>query len=260
MSTVTYYVRNDDPDELANLQYYIDRIKTNARTILCQKMIGEQFAEDSLDNCDLLFVHEYDGDIRGFATVKYYIDPRDATKEYFYIDLICNAPWHSMATRSVSDMNEAYGDQANQVRMGAKDIIDKIVEVGKTNAYRISFVQLKAIDSVISYYWRLGFRFPNVEMNDKAQQFVRELRAAQVSDNANETERLMNAIIVRYFPKHLSESKQAELATTTGSRVEYAQDTGIPMELNIVYRGGKNRSKKNKRTKRKYKKRTYKKK
>ena len=35
----------------------------------CQGKIGRGFVDESLDNCDFIFVHTFNRDIRGFASV-----------------------------------------------------------------------------------------------------------------------------------------------------------------------------------------------
>jgi hypothetical protein len=215
------------PDEV-ELDHYIEGIKGSAYHTLCQQKIGGEFIKESLDTCDYLFVHKYGEDIRGFATVKDFNGDDDA--KYLYIDLICNSGW-GMETRSTSDVSGA--------RAGARAIIDKIIEKGRE--LHASYIKLNAIDLVISYYWKLGFRFPDVARGARAADLVKELRKAQDPrrGDTDETERLMNDIILRYYPNYLSEKNQQLLATTTGSRIESAQDTGIPMVYIIPPRGGR---------------------
>ena len=236
-SEIIVLERGHNVVELSNLEFNINQIKKNAEKRICQNKIGGGFISASLDSCDYLFIHKYGEDIRGFATVKKFIG--DFGKEYLYIDLICNSVW-GMETRS------------SEIRAGAKAIIDKVVEKGIE--LNVSYIKLNAIDSVISYYWRLGFRFPDVTRSDKAQQLVNELRTTQQVGNDDETERVMNQIILRYYPNHLSEKTQQLLATTTGTRIEYALDSGIPMIKYIERRGGRKYKRSGKKSKgRKYK-------
>ena len=225
MSDVLIFNKDRNKDEFIN---YTLEIKKNARVHYCQGKIGESFVNDTLDECDWIFVHTFNGEIRGFACVNYYLDNKG--NEYLYIGLICNSLFHSMASSS-----RTTGDDR---RIGGKGIIDRIINLGLQ--LNVAYIELNAIDEVIPYYYKLGFRFMNVDLEEKAQNLVQSLRGAQIQDNEAEVERNLNLIIKRYYPGYLSEKTQQQLGVLSGSRIEPMQDQGIPMIYSLrEVRGGK---------------------
>ena len=223
MSDVLIFNKDDQEDEF---WYYVTEIKKNARVQYCQGKIGEQFVTDTLDGCDWVFVHTFNRDIRGFACVTIDLDKNG--NEYLYIDLICNSMFHSMATRETGDDR----------RIGGKGIIDKVINLGLE--LNVAYIKLSAIDDVIPYYYKLGFRFMNIELEDKAKELVESLRESQKEDNEAEVERKLNLIIKRYYPGYLSERTQQQLGLLSGSRIEPMQEQGIPMIYRLrEFHGGK---------------------
>ena len=126
---------------------------TYALNILCQKKIGDEFTVDYINNAYFLVVNlNESGEIIGFAAVMYYADDNDSDVTYLYIELICNAPCHSMGLRS------------NLNRDGAKAMIESIEQLARNMG--CSYVKLSAIDQVVPYYFRLGFNFKSVVGED----------------------------------------------------------------------------------------------
>ncbi|MDC1321022.1 hypothetical protein N8261_03585 [Flavobacteriaceae bacterium] len=232
-SEIFYLHRGEDYNELAEMEHYIDEIKKSAQYALCGGKIGKDFIDSSLDNSTFLFVHKYGDDIRGFATIQSYTDTEGVA--YLYIDLICNSEW-GMSTRSSNP----------SARAGAKHIIEKVIELGRH--MNVGYIKLNAIEDVIGYYWRLGFRFPGVERITRATDLVAELRTAQLRGDDDNVDKIMNDIILRYYPGHFSELKQKELSTEEGKqRIQYGLDTGIPMIIVLGRRGGRKYKKSRKR-------------
>jgi hypothetical protein len=215
------------PDE-AEFDVYSDQIKKYAKMNLCQNKIGQSFIDQAVENSSYLFIHLFNGtDMRGFACVKLLED--EFGKKFLYIDLICNAIFHNMPTRSTIDAR----------RIGGKGIIDKVIDLGRS--MRISYIKLSAIDDVIPYYYRLGFRFMNVQLEEKAKNLVANLRTAQIQENEEEIEKQLNKIIKTYYPGYLSEQTQEQLGELSGSRIGPMQDFGIPMIYKLNYNGGRKR-------------------
>lgn len=230
MSEILVYHIEANPDEF---DYYSQEILKNARVQFCQGKIGEQFIYETLQECDYLFVHKFENDIRGFATIYHYSD--NADKTYLYINLICNSIFHSMKTRATKDLR----------RIGGKAIIERVMQLAQQLG--CDYVKLSAIDAVIPYYYKLGFRFLsaplNSEIESKAAGLVRGLRVAQQQDYSPEIENKMKQIITRYYPGYLSEGTQGMLGKVSGSRIATMQDDGIPMiyDLHATRTGGKKR-------------------
>lgn len=230
MSEILIYHIEENPGKF---DYYSQEILKNARVQFCQGKIGEQFIYETLQECDYLFVHKFENDIRGFATIYYYSD--NANKTYLYINLICNSIFHSMKTRATKDLR----------RIGGKAIIERVMQLAQQLG--CDYVKLSAIDAVIPYYYKLGFRFLsaplNSEIESKAAGLVRGLRVAQQQDYTPEIENKMKQIITRYYPGYLSEGTQGMLGKVSGSRIATMQDDGIPMvyDLRATRTGGKKR-------------------
>lgn len=243
MSEIFIYSQSEHPDEY---QYFSNEILKNAEVQFCKKQIGKQFITDTLNDCHYLFVHKFEDDIRGFATIYHYSD--DENKTYLYINLICNSVFHSMKTRASVDLR----------RMGGKAIIENVINLARDLG--CNYVKLSAIDEVIPYYYKLGFRFVNASLEShiepKAAGLVSDLYEAQKDDLTPEIERNMKQIITRYYPGYLKESTQSMLATKEGSRIDTMQEQGIPMmyDLDIRRRGGKKyKSRKSKKSQKKRK-------
>tara|TARA_B100000214_G_C23927622_1_gene609139 strand:- start:404 stop:1210 length:807 start_codon:yes stop_codon:yes gene_type:complete len=241
MSEILIYNQSENPDEY---YHFSNEIKKNAEIQFCKKQIGKQFIEDTLDDCHYLFVHKFEDDIRGFATIYHYLDENNKT--YLYINLICNSVFHSMKTRATVDLR----------RMGGKAIIEHVIHLARNLG--CNYVKLSAIDEVIPYYYKLGFRFVNVSLESniepKAAGLVSDLYKSQRDDLTPEIERNMKKIITRYYPGYLKESTQSMLATKDGSRIDTMQDQGIPMiyDLEAHRSGGKKyKSRKNKKSQKK---------
>ena len=160
-----------------------------------------------------------------------YEDGKNPPSDYFYIELICNSAPHGYPTSSSNNIR----------RLGGKAMIQEIERVARENDCK--YIELKAIDDVISYYYKLGFNFKNVELSDylktKQDRLINELRSNQSENDEEKTEQSLNQIIKRFYPGYLSEKTQRMLGETEGSRIEPMQDTGITMIKYLTPRGGK---------------------
>lgn len=246
-----------DSDRDGLFEYYKERILSSGERI-CNKEISKGFIEESLDMCDLLFIHTYDygtrGEkgIRGFACVMEITVP----KHYLYIDLICNMPFH-METRHTRGME----------KYGGKHMLNKIRDLAIDND--IYEIRLKALDHVISYYYHLGYRFENSRLqHDITDKIVSKLRKALKEGNMYESERILGVIVKKYYPKFYSETKQAELASVPREeRIEKIREDGIPMVLMLpkeaedieMTGGNKNKRRKHSTKKRRHRNKTSKK-
>lgn len=210
-----------------------------ALNTLCQKKIGNEFTTDAINNAYFLVVNiNNSGEIIGFAAVMYYADDNDPNVTYLYIELICNAPGHSMGLRS------------NVNRSGAKAMIEEIERLARNMG--CSYVKLSAIDQVVPYYFRLGFNFKSVvgedgEINnflrERSAALVQRLRDGQLDDDKEEQEQAMIKIIQKFYPGYLNENYQQMLSSVKRNRTGPARDQGIPMikwlDTNRQMTGGK---------------------
>jgi len=221
--------------------YYKERILRNGSTI-CMRKISDGFIKESLDMSDYLIVHTFryagEGDetgIRGFACIQEITTP----VEYLYIDLICNYPFHGMKTRAGETL----------VRYGGKHILETVRELAESKG--ISKVKLSALDDVITYYSRFGYKFDDDRIREeKGKELVKALREAQKTKNEEETKKILNKIVT-YYTKFYKETSQKELASVPlGERKEEHRINGIPMVLDIsdednnVMSGGRKRKQK----------------
>jgi len=198
---------------------------TYALNTLCQKKIGDEFTTDAINNAHFLVINLNDrNEILGFAAVMYYLDDKDPDVTYLYIELICNAPGHSMGLRSES------------VRAGAKAMIEQIEQLARNMG--CFYVKLSAIDQVVPYYFRLGFNFKSVmnnegEINTVLQErsgaLVKDLRDGQLDDDKEAQEQAMIRIIQKYYPGYLNEAYQQTLSRVGRNRTGPAREQGIPM-------------------------------
>tara|TARA_B110000967_G_scaffold172632_1_gene183779 strand:+ start:212 stop:1024 length:813 start_codon:yes stop_codon:yes gene_type:complete len=215
MSQIAMYEKENTNDlyGYANFQYEIEKMGTKH---LCQGEINKEFLEESLERSDYLFVHSFNGELRGFACV--YLD--EAPDKHLYVNLICNSKFHNMKTRLTRD----------DVRLSGKSIMNEIKQLGEI--LKVKYVKLNAIDNVISYYYSLGYTFENVELQrdlDRQHGLITALRQAQKQDNVLEETRLLDEIVGRFYPGFYNETFQRKIGEEEEDRKEVARGDGIPM-------------------------------
>ena len=205
--------------------------------LICYDDVGADFVRNALNDADYLVLNIYEGNLIGFACVRYYQDsPSEPT--YYYIELICN--------RSAAPYDLRSLDNVQDRRLGARAMIDIIEE--KAREAGCKYVKLKAIEKVISYYVNLGYIFPGVTSERRiteAKDLISKLRVAQQNEDSEETDRIYEEIVKYYYPDYYSSTFQSSLTSTDprarrSEAVENIKSQGIPM---IKYlnesRGGK---------------------
>jgi len=157
---------------------------------LCLDEINREFLEESLDDSNYLFVHLFGEEIRGFACV--YLE--DKPEKHLYVNLICNSKFHTMKNPYIGWCEEIRRKEYNRwiKRLGEK--------------LQVKYIQLNAIDNVISYYYSLGYTFEKAELQrhlDKQENLITSLRHAQDQGNSLEETRLLDEIVGRFYPGFL---------------------------------------------------------
>lgn len=218
-SEIVIYTEEDNPIGFDHFKYLLQEKRTEHT--LCGGQIDKGFLDETLDMTDFLVVHIYDDQVRGFACVL-----KKNSKElgdYLYIDLICNAAFHKMITRS----------KAGTTLFSGKHMLSAIEDLARSLG--IKTIKLNALDHVITYYFHLGYRFQSKILNEEAQKAIAsKLRRAMKDGYDEEAEQILDTIIGRYYPGFYSESKQAELATKPlGERKEMVREDGVPMLLHL---------------------------
>tara|TARA_R110002074_G_scaffold21759_1_gene67216 strand:+ start:3101 stop:4366 length:1266 start_codon:yes stop_codon:yes gene_type:complete len=248
MSKIIAIDKSKPNGEKMYLDYSSRLLKENVEKSLCMSDIKNDFLHDSLEDADYLFIHtfQYDGytEIRGFACVIHETnDEVDEENDHLYLKLICNSKFHSMETRI----------QEGKTKRKGTDIMKEIIKLGEK--LKAKYIKLDAIESVISYYYNLGFRFENREHTEhvKEGELVNQLRMGQLLHDDAKTTRAMNEIVARFYPGFYSEAKQREFGEGDGTRKEQAMEYGIPMIYNIStkdtstkHKGGKRHTRKHK--------------
>lgn len=236
MSETLTLVKELNIDEF---NYYIEQI-INSPVDFCRGDIDKAFYSNVLNNCDLLIVNIVNKGIKGFACVNF-IDGDE--EKGLYIDLICNVDYHSMKTRQ------------DYERLKGRDMINSIINYGISNGYK--YVSLSAIESVITYYWYLGFRFDDRSpINEKAQQRLNELLAILRNKSASEEEKELaaNEVFKKYSGDFYNENKQSMSKLSIKQRVDVVKDDGILMVKYLNGQsGGKRLKRKTKKAKNKKK-------
>ena len=149
---------------------------SNIRT-LCLNKVTTGYGQDSILAADVIVLSRDDkGALRGFAALL--LTPAEGK---VYIDLICNAKPPTVGTRS------------NNRFPSGRDLLDAIKTYTVTKGYR--YIELKALEHVISYYYRFGWRFiskcgakENPVRSAQVQQLLNVLRAAGDPDKYTEEE------------------------------------------------------------------------
>jgi len=138
-------------------------LRHNAKTF-CMNMVTEDYTKDALTDADAIVI-SYDtrgGKItsaRGFAALE--LRPE---KGEVYIDLICNAARPKVALRT------------DAVIPGGSAMLNQIKAFAVHKGYK--YIKLKALEHVIPYYYRFGWRFISgcgAKENSARETQVREL-------------------------------------------------------------------------------------
>lgn len=203
-------------NESVEFNKYADIIGKHSFTRLCNKSVAGKYVKYSLERCDLLFVNvDENDDVRGFATIIF-------DKLGIYIDVICSsALYHPMVRRS-----------GEFLHFSGKHIIEYVKDYAKEN--KIKYIHLSALESVITYYYKLGFRFfgndgdLNEELSKRESKLMSDLRE---SKSTSEIEKNLNKVIIRKYPGYLSEKTQSSISGT--NRTEFVRSEGVPMLLKI---------------------------
>lgn len=230
MSQIVMFDKIKDDFEYAYFQHEIEKQGTK---YICQGEINREFLEESLDQSDYLFVHLFNNEIRGIACV--YVD--ETPEKHLYVNLICNAKFHTMRTRLTG------ADK----RVGGRNMIDEIKQLGEK--LRVKYIKLNAIDNVISYYYSLGFTFENSKLQREIEvqhHLITKLRTSQLKKNEYDEGRLLDDIVGKFYPGFYNETFQRKIGEGDEDRKLMAREDGIPMILHLYKTGGKMRRKTNK--------------
>lgn len=223
-----------DKDKDAEMyEYYENEITRIGAATLCYSQIPNDFLEEALDVSEYLYVHLYDGEIRGFAAV--YLE--DKPDKHLYINLICNTKFHAMETR----LNEG------KERYSGKNIMNEIVKQAKQ--LKCKSIRLNAIKDVISYYFNIGFHFENIILQreiESEREYIQKLRSAQLHGDNDEVVMYLNRIVGRFYPGFYSEKMQRKIGEEEDNddRKEIAMEDGIPMVYYLPLNGGKKKRRK----------------
>ncbi len=155
---MTEIIRVDDPQNLSLTRtpdekkvvdaYYKREWVKAAASSICQGEISGDFYRYAKDNADILYSYLQDGSIRGFAfvnTINYDVDPNEPLDNW-YLNLICISPDIKPKTRATAN---------NSKKPSGKTLIERIQHDA---ALVDKGLKLRAIDSVITYYNKLGFQ------------------------------------------------------------------------------------------------------
>ena len=192
--------------------------------LICYDEVGADFVKQALTSSQFLVVNIYNNSLIGFSCVNYFIEDG---RTYYYIDLICNRSPPPYGLRSY--------DEIEDPRLGARAMIDIIEQ--KAREAGCEYVKLKAIEKVISYYANLGYFFPGVTSERRikeAKDLISQLRRAQKNENIDETDKIYEEIVRKYYPDYFSGTFQSSLTSTDprarrSEAVVNIKSQGIPM-------------------------------
>ena len=157
----------------------------NTIGIYCNSDIPLDYAYDAFKGADVILVSRDRtsggklGSYRGFVCIKLGKNARGETdKDSIYIDLICNAKASRLAA----------GRQKKEIASG-KLLLNAVKDFARTAGY--PKVALKALETVIPYYYKFGWRFVDscdVSEKDWVKEDVRNLLSASRISNRDEKE------------------------------------------------------------------------
>jgi len=194
---IQFYMRGASDGWSPEVHAIIGSIVKDAKTN-CQDQIPKEFATEALINADCIVVSKDTvgggpGSVRGFAalelhryddnefdggfshagdaTPKNRRNPQANFKNYIYIDLICSALRPGVNTKAMTE-----GD--HEIASG-KEMLRLIQKYAVQHGFK--YIKLKALEHVISYYYRYGWRFISMcgaKENSKIPSLVQQLHAA----------------------------------------------------------------------------------
>ena len=218
MSHIFTFAREDGdygtPEQFAT---YVDAVKSSLvrdhSSAPCKGGIGTEFIDQTLNGCHYLMVNQKESEpttnpeILGFVCLFYYLD--DEGKTYLYIDLICNNNVHHYNLRTKS--------------LTGTKLLDEV----KKHAERLecSYIKLSAIEPVITYYWKLGYRF-SVGDDAKAATRVSNLLKAQKANEKEEAKRAYEDVLI-----HHTEGILKDDGRSREQKLSVEKDNGIIMKF-----------------------------
>jgi hypothetical protein len=250
---------DDSPDTVR----LVNSIVNNSNTY-CSGKIGQDYAKQLVDvntypipadaNERVIYIGLEGKTVRAQTARAFVI----VTKypDHWYIDLICSAPTAGVNTRKMALLRSL------REHVNGRKMLSRIA--GDANDEGMKYIELSALEGVITYYYSQGYRF--IQHCGKGEpdwiaDKMKELEAAQEAvlknnypDGEEQLENLEDEVkkIVtnRDFLKHVrGVYTEQDLRTSVGAEPENPADNGYTMILCLPTRGGSRRTRK-KRTKR----------
>ena len=200
-------------DDEYELEYYKEKFTTKEILTICKGDIGEEFVDIEKKNADYIVIHYSNAgteNIRGFAFVNVL---RNKETKYLYISLICNISDHKMVRRSEKTS-----------KLGGRNIIEAVINIAKKN--NITRIKLSAIDTVITYYKKLGFDLDSAPKVTDLKNMFKNLE----SKDSN----VRNKALKKLYAYQSGYYKESNLAKSDPN--EMINDVGIPMTLKLKSR------------------------
>jgi len=243
MSYILTLHRDDDRDVMKKYKaaIFTSFIRPLEDDTPCKGSIGPDFIYQTLNACEYLIIHQkgnssHKPEIFGFVCVNHYLDSNN--KNYLYVDLICNNNIHHYNFRNKS--------------ASGKSLLDAVNDLAISTMVDAYYIKLSAIESVITYYWKLGYRFPDVINISKAETKVKSLLNAQSAikkgeDNIIDAVKKNNSRLVKICEEKLESLKDesrkryediivhytkgflADTKMTKSDKIEFEKENGIYM-------------------------------
>lgn len=228
MSHIFTFAREDSdygtPDQFAT---YVDAVKSSLlrdnSTAPCKGGIGTEFMDQTLNGCHYLIVNQKEStpttnpEILGFVCLFYYLD--DEEKTYLYVDLICNNNVHHYNLRAKS--------------LTGTKLLDEVKKVAER--LECSYIKLSAIEPVITYYWKLGYRFSVGDDSKGATRVNTLFKAQKALQGANEDADAQEQAKKAYEDVliHHTEGIMKDDGRSREQKLSVQKDNGIIMKLNV---------------------------
>ena len=133
--------------------------------------------------------------------------------KYLYISLICNISDHKMVRRS-----------ERTSKLGGRNIIEAVINIAKKN--NISRVKLSAIDSVITYYKKIGFNLDSGPKVTNLKDMFKNLESKDANVRSRALKKLYAYQSGFYRESNLAKSDPNEMIN----------NYGIPMTMKLKSR------------------------
>jgi len=164
----------DDEDYIKNHIVKSLAIHGNA---FSQESVTFGFVKDAILESNILLISFIRGNPRGFVAIKKLVD--NTKRQYLYIDLLCNSKRPGVKTRGSIGLPIISG----------KDLLYQVSKIA--NEYGCHYIKLSALQDVITYYYKYGYKLIKQENKPFMDKYMSDLYIAKKKDDQEKVDEIL---------------------------------------------------------------------